>query len=834
MLNNDSMNVESKHLKCPLKACVQQAKRIGALVLAALLPGMFLAPLSVHAATYYIATNGNDSWTGTAPAFASGTTGPWLTFTHINSFGVPGLNAGDVLYVRGGVYDHTSDSLATCIRLMNPAGTSNSPIIISNYPGETPIISNSGPNIATIGLGNYQNGGSWVKIFGINSTNAYRQFQAQFMTNCEIAYCDFGGDNTNYGYNCPFIMYNCSQSNWVHNNTVHDAISDPTAGNGTNGTAEGTHNMTFGLFYGPTDWTSYNIIESNTCYHAGHDTLSCSGPSNVLRNNFVHNEPWFYRYDLQAMASHRCMDVGGCLAFANLIDGNRVQDAGFTFNTPHGIEVDGPGQNIIRRNVFYGNEYSGITIYGQKVPSANYWGSNYIYNNTIVSNGYGTNIIVTYTNIPGAPYYVNSSWLPQITNTFYILWKPAVTVTGSSNNVFVNNLLWGNWSNAFTSVGTPNINVGIVRDDHNMTNVNPLFLDTTDGGPWSQTQPNLALQSGSPAVDAGAWLTTITSVSGSGTSFTVADPNFFFAGMTAATRTLPGDSIQLQGQSATATITSISGNTITVATPLTWTYGQGVALPYSGSAPDVGAFECYGCAPGAAPSEVSLLASPSGLHVVLPDGSSAAPPVSAPAAALPPATALYLNHLDLPVDGRLYNWTNRISPGQVCTNKGTTTTNTAAGVYFAGSPANYFLASSNNLVSMTNSVNSIWIRFTPVTLMSGTYNTLVGGSDPSGSGFYLTASGHIINGSAAIVVPTGIAAGTQYDLFMTAGSPVAVYANGVSIGTYTEGTGRKENFWGLGRDADGDAYANFELADFLIATNYTFTSADMSNLMAQP
>jgi hypothetical protein len=60
----------------------------------------------------------------------------------------------------------------------------------------------------------------------------------------------------------------------------------------------------------------------------------------------------------------------------------------------------------------------------------------------------------------------------------------------------------------------------------------------------------------------------------------------------------------LQGQISTATITSISGNTITVATPLTWTNGQGLALAYGGAAPDVGACEYY---PLGAPTDLRIV-----------------------------------------------------------------------------------------------------------------------------------------------------------------------------------------------------------------------------------
>jgi hypothetical protein len=54
-----------------------------------------------------------------------------------------------------------------------------------------------------------------------------------------------------------------------------------------------------------------------------------------------------------------------------------------------------------------------------------------------------------------------------------------------------------------------------------------------------------------------------------------------------------GDLIQLEGQTQTARITSINYSTrvLTLDRSLTWTNGQGVSVPYSGSAPDMGAFE---------------------------------------------------------------------------------------------------------------------------------------------------------------------------------------------------------------------------------------------------
>jgi hypothetical protein len=588
------LTTAAKYLKSRLNFPLQRNGSANVLAFfAILLAQMFCAAPLARATTYYVdVTNGNNSWSGTSSRHEGGMVGPWLNFAHINHGGTRQLQPGDVVYAMAGVLEHSGDSMATSLFLAPLAGhalggTSNNPIVISNYPGAYFTISNSGRNVSTISLSHC----SWIKIFGINETNAYRGACVQYCTNCEIACCDFGGGNTNFGNLCPFTMYNCSQSNWIHNNTVHDALATPVG--------DSTHCLTVGMFYSTNDWTSFNIIESNVCYHAGHDALSCYGPSNLIRNNFVHNENWYFRTDFQHESSHRCMEIGGEVGVGNVIEGNRLQYAGYNKNVPHGLECDGAGSSIIRNNVFSDNNYSGLTIYGGKVSNAFheggklvrlYWGGNHVYNNTIAKNGFGAQSVVLYSNgLPGKT-------IPESQ------WLPAVTIAHSTNNVFVNNLLWGNWRNAIVGAAEPtSVAVGLEKRNISYPAAAPIFRDTNDGGPWSGTLPDYSLAGGSPAIDAGTWLTTITSASGAGTSFAVADGNYFFAGMTAATRTVPGDTIQLQAQTARATIVAISGNVITVDRPVTWAKGQGVAQAYSGAAPDLGAFE-FGLT-AAAPSE---------------------------------------------------------------------------------------------------------------------------------------------------------------------------------------------------------------------------------------
>ena len=110
------------------------------------------------------------------------------------------------------------------------------------------------------------------------------------------------------------------------------------------------------------------------------------------------------------------------------------------------------------------------------------------------------------------------------------------------------------------------------------------FLSTSDPRFVNPSDPtrNFRLQAGSPAINAGMPVTTITSASGSGTSFTVAAANRLNDGWGIA----DGDTITTGG--TTTRITSISGNSVTVAASVSWTTGQPV---YWGTdtTPDIGA-----------------------------------------------------------------------------------------------------------------------------------------------------------------------------------------------------------------------------------------------------
>jgi parallel beta-helix repeat protein len=85
-----------------------------------------LTNVSVNAATYYVATTGNDANPGSLQQ-------PFRTISH--AVGV--LVAGDTLLVRGGTYSES-------VTVWGLNGTATAPIYISSYPGETAVIDGAG------------------------------------------------------------------------------------------------------------------------------------------------------------------------------------------------------------------------------------------------------------------------------------------------------------------------------------------------------------------------------------------------------------------------------------------------------------------------------------------------------------------------------------------------------------------------------------------------------------------------------------------------------------------------------------------------------------------
>jgi PKD repeat protein len=274
---------------------------------------------------------------------------------------------------------------------------------------------------------------------------------------------------------------------------------------------------------------TYNLVEGCTIFDIGHDTMNLFGHHNIVRNNDLSNP--IYRV---ADAAHSIGPERSYLVF----DGNRVHGSPI-----HGAQANSPYQ-IIRRNVVYDNAQHGMGLYGGQ-PNMGGSSNSFIYNNTLYKNG-------------GVAIKLNQN--------------------GSScvDVVMKNNISYKNVGGFSQYEGVNPAN----QHEINNFNGNPYFADEGNN--------DFHLIFGSPCIDAGAFLTN-TRQAGSGTTILVENAGYFIDGF----GIVEGDIIQLQGQTQTAKIISVdySGNTLSINGFLEWTSGQGVSLAYSGSAPDIGAFE---------------------------------------------------------------------------------------------------------------------------------------------------------------------------------------------------------------------------------------------------
>lgn len=508
--------------------------------------------VSPEAAGYFIDTNhpgASDSNAGTEAL-------PWKTISKANQT----LAAGDTIYIKAGSY-------TTYIAPRN-SGTAPSRITYRAYGSDIVTIQNASYGILL-------DGKSYITVQGINFYNLDRFMYLQNNADYNIiAYCNFD-QGRNVGWSGSEIVRSSSY-NWIHHcrfSKYGYYTSDDIGCVLDIGDEEST-----------TDLTGHNLIEDNAMFHGGHHVLGVYGMHNVIRNNYFHNEPW----SIGTAASDRGAILYGDrdLSVAgypdnsgrNLFEGNQI---GYSSDPPDNIGASGmallTAYNIVRFNRFYHNDRAGLSL----SLTSSYYSDivyNKVYNNTFFHNGINTQDPVDHMN-SGIGFGIYSG-------THIIKF-----------NAFKNNLLYRHR----VPYGTYYVNLSdqiFAGNWDGDAQGNPQFVNASDvlGDPMDSSLPDLHTAAGSPCKDAGTYLTTITSASGYGTIFQVADAGYFMDGW--GIPGVDGDEIQIVGTLQKARITNVDygTGTITVNATMTWTQGQGIALAYVGAAPDAGAFE-YGSQP---------------------------------------------------------------------------------------------------------------------------------------------------------------------------------------------------------------------------------------------
>jgi parallel beta-helix repeat protein len=356
---------------------------------------------------------------------------------------------------------------------------------------------------------------------------------------------------------------------------------------------------------------AFNLIEGNTVTRAAHTlwALKCSN-YNVIRGNYFHNElqkigeiydchnagygegdfPKLYSYD---DSKYNVVEQNTFAYTPSPVD--RSPYAGIQYAGQHGIirnnifyECEGPPldltiyseeatnnySNRISHNVFYNNEFGGISISGNEEYS---FGDQRIKNNIIYRNKFVQRDF-------------RWSWYSELNN------KPVQIFTGrdsdilfEGNNIFNSEedelyvIAFGSRFSSSNEEPKPLSwwEMNYSEEYKNNMQTDPMFVD--------ELNKDFHLLEQSPMIDAGTFLTTTTSSATHSTMMAVDDAGWFMDGF----GIVAGDTIQIEGQTEYSVIQSVNYGTKTLIlnSALSWETGQGVSLKYDQSAPDIGAYE---------------------------------------------------------------------------------------------------------------------------------------------------------------------------------------------------------------------------------------------------
>jgi len=503
--------------------------------------------------TYFV---DKDSIGGTCSDSNPGTIDrPWCTIAKANST----LGGGDTVFIRAGVYEGET------IQPSNSGNSDSSRITYASYEGEEVVFTHS---VYCIRIQSK----SYITIRGLKFIDCERNLYISSSDHINVGYCSFdnpGGPVTWAGSR----IYSNSTYNKIYNNVFSRY------GNESGGDGNWDDNACI-LDIGndnEVDESDYNLVVGNTFYYGGHHILGVYSNYNVVRNNTFHNEEWYpcHRESIGGMCGNRNVILNTSYPDKNI--GNIIENNMITFsgvppdnNTSTGLSVR-TQFNIIRRNIFYYNDSSGV---GLSADGGNYndASNNYVYNNTFYHNGYT----------------LFEDWEPTKSGMLLARWVDdsqhnPMTGVAIKNNIFYDNNLYAIY---FYYVDRTQQYVEGNWEEEG----DPGFVDISKTPePFDFSSLNLHLNATSPCINNGVFLTRTLNSGEESNVLMVEDANYFTDG----NGVVEGDMIQFEGSDMAVTITEIDYSTgrITIDTPMTWSQRTWIALPYFGTAPDQGAYE---------------------------------------------------------------------------------------------------------------------------------------------------------------------------------------------------------------------------------------------------
>lgn len=501
---------------------------------------LFLSASAASGATYYVRTDGNNANAGTANTAA----GAWRNIDWAADHAAP----GDVVRVQAGTY----------IEVASPS--------VNGTAGNTVTLVADGA-VSTCGMS--FSGRSYIRIIGFTMdrslggcTNSSMVAFAGTNTGLEFWNDDVGNLSGN-GYLVDHAGNGatCNACIWL-GGSVHN-IGNP-------GSAVALH------VAGDDDFVGY-INFATICYIG-------IGPSGN-RQRFVNNN--FSGFIACASTHPDFFYISGndTLGWSNAL-----WESSFAIGTPtssnnkvyhaENQQATPWNDNVIRFNVIYNTgSASSHSLYTDGGSGAiNRWRQ--YNNNHILGDRAASSVGCGGGNIAGGTITAYA-----LNNIYYQCWGDS---SSSGINPFDASFSFTSkdYNLAFSPLGTMSFGTGWTGQVHKQSNVNPQFTNVGN--------QDFTLQSGSGARATGGPLTTASgSGSGSTTLTVAAGTGSFFIGSNASNlpqyggKLVPGDFITVG--STTVQVSSVSGDTLTLASPISWSSGAPVYFGTS-STVDIGAY----------------------------------------------------------------------------------------------------------------------------------------------------------------------------------------------------------------------------------------------------
>lgn len=542
------------------------------------------------ATEYYVdSSKGIDSNPGTT------INSPWKTIAKANNI----LKAGDILNIRSGSYDSQ-------IKPLNSGTSTSSYITYRRYPDDPEW----SVKISTSSYGAYLTGKSFIKFDGLYfySTGSY-WILTEETDYCVFQNCRFydtktswtgilikDGSDFNKIINCIFddapILNNWASCNYWD----QDCQDEFDSGSNMSSKCDClTAPADMLKISGNTGSSVGNIVEDSIFGKSCHESITVSSdgttdPLTVIRNNIVEN------------VLHSGISVfGKSLVEKNIITGMGSEKEKNPYKRDREV-INGAAlyimknEIILRKNVVEAADYG--LYFGAR--TSDFADNMRIYHNTLYNNLLGIFLSGNNTNDYTGTILVNNvifddsnlraSNLIGSLAGYHAQLLNIYDGTYTVHNKFKNNSWTPNKDKFyFKNQRTTARSLDYLIANHS----NELNSDNFQAYPYfaDPAKKDFSLTSNSTAlIDDGAWLTTVTSATASGTKFVVADSLYFYDGWNIPGEV--GDVIKTQNQQRT-TIQSIDyeTNTLYVYPGIDTAKGEGISIDFLGTSPDIGALE---------------------------------------------------------------------------------------------------------------------------------------------------------------------------------------------------------------------------------------------------